>query len=414
MSFDLSHYVNFDFDPDVSQDALDVNLNISADETFTEMNSGIIYGGLDEPIESGFAGTGSLFEESTTLSIAYDAFVSGSAMKSPMHLQSSTDLSLHALSSRLPGQSEPVGLARESQQEVSRWLPVSPHLQKHLNMVYASQLKRLAADPNPPPALFLPAEEERSAMTMPCVQSPFNGDDPGPISSQVPDTQFDIASIDPSLLMQGKDEMSVFGTDQSNLSVTDSEGSEATKSGEKRNRTLDAEISDCEPAPKRHKTSEANEQPITVTRSNESDEQSSPPFVNKVHESLNETSNGSVFSTDDIPHNSAPSNLSSDQHPPFLVLTTINSNHTPKNGFKWRFEQKDKARFRKERATLWERRRRRRNRLGINGKYRAPKGSRLLDEIRDTREFAEAQGQEAEGRGYRRGVRKVGRRGYVG
>lgn len=59
---------------------------------------------------------------------------------------------------------------QEIEQPPSMWAPVSPEQQQQLNSEFAPQLGLLAADPNPPPALFLPAE---GSSVQPAPNTPF-------------------------------------------------------------------------------------------------------------------------------------------------------------------------------------------------------------------------------------------------
>ena len=81
--------------------------------------------------------------------------------------------------------------AQEMAQLPSMWMPVLPELQQQLNSEFAPQPGLFAADPSPPPALFLPAE---GVFVHPVSNFPFLG------AGNFP--------VDPRLVVQGTDDLS--------------------------------------------------------------------------------------------------------------------------------------------------------------------------------------------------------------
>lgn len=148
----------------------------------------------------------------------------------------------------------------ETPRSPSRWVPASPELQKHLNRVYAPQLARLAADPNPPPVLYFPAEGG-PVFPMPNIRSVADDDLIRTGFLQTPHINGERLPIDPSLLIPksiaGSVSLPLSNGKQhlmspiSDASVPDAEGQTLTPTNK---RAFDAKDSDCEPAPKRTMT----------------------------------------------------------------------------------------------------------------------------------------------------------------
>ena len=91
--------------------------------------------------------------------------------------------------------------AQEMPRSASRWVLASPKLQRHLNTVYAPQLLRLATDPNPPPVLYLSAEGP-NASYMPSIQSPPDEDLTWIAFPQMLPLNDERLSVNPPSLMQ--------------------------------------------------------------------------------------------------------------------------------------------------------------------------------------------------------------------
>lgn len=112
---------------------------------------------------------------------------------------------------QLPAFADGVNLVptpHEIAQVPSMWAPVSPGLQQQLNSEFAPQLGLLAADPSPPPVLFLPAE---GGSVHPVSNIPFlppNADLPWNGFPYSPQQSAENLLVDPKLIMQENGEVS--------------------------------------------------------------------------------------------------------------------------------------------------------------------------------------------------------------
>ena len=100
-----------------------------------------------------------------------------------------------------------VDLIPTAQESPSMWAPGSPGLQQQLNSEFAPQVGLLAADPSPPPMLFLPAEGSpvqpvSNIPSLPIGNLPWNG---SPFSPQL---RAESSTLDPSLNVQATGEVS--------------------------------------------------------------------------------------------------------------------------------------------------------------------------------------------------------------
>ena len=271
-------------------------------------------------------------------------------------------------------------------QEPSRWVPASPHLQQHLNMVYAPQLTQYLADPYPAPVLYFPAQEPL-ASTMSGMPPLTSNVHPRPDFPQMPHPITETPSIDPSLLMHNI----AAPLDQKpwsnlnfipNLLATDEEASKVEDAAlpppEKRAFAVDE--SDPEPAPKRIRNSRGR----LLTTGWKGDRSKAVPQDDTDHESCDSNSLGRY---------SAPPS----PNRPFTPLTqkgpsTLSSgNPTAKKSPYWRYEEGKEVSLRVERRK--ERGyRRAANPTNAGGKAPNRKMQRLLEEIEDTEGYTEAQG----------------------
>ena len=292
----------------------------------------------------------------------------------------------------------------------SRWVPVSSELQRHLNRVYAPQLARLAADPNPPPVLYLPAEGSPFPY-MPSLELLPDHISTGSGYLQTPHQP--IAKpliIDPSLLMPSKGELppplsSLNGTYHPVAPVTDfykpvAEDSISTPSAHKR--ALDARDLKSEPSSKRIKTAKML-----------------PSAMDSIGPDTNDDAVMTRAKTGR--QNSSPNVAVDDEEPDAKSDDEIevpdNHNPSPKQRSNWRYEPSKEVRLRTRRVNEWNRRRANSTKTAEAPNRKSQQ--KMLGEIEDTKEFAEAQGCEAEenlGKYVvrRRPVRKGARKCYVG
>ena len=156
--FNISDYVNFDFDfehPLLSTGSVVEHLrDMSIEDPMDISYPALEDRGVADASQSSVA---AVFEPMPVVDTV-----------DPAVLMISTSLSKSILpptlletKAQLPA-SEPasIPLTQDPQREPSRWTLVSPELQVQLNTMYASQLAQLASDPNPPSALFVPAGEQ--------------------------------------------------------------------------------------------------------------------------------------------------------------------------------------------------------------------------------------------------------------
>ena len=274
----------------------------------------------------------------------------------PSRAQVSTQM--QALPSIPAGLSRPLTFTGEMVPQPSRWMPASPEHQRYLNQAYAPQLSRLSTDPNQQLVLFLPAQGP-SNMLMPNNYPQLIDESTANHRLSYSDTAAWTPSTSLPLLLESRPEVpppqaSGSDTDGLFLQRTEADTLIATRSNEKR--ASDVDDSEPEPAPKRHRTREAFE---------------------------------------------PNSNLGEADRP--------SGSSVSKKGPYWRYEHKSEFRLRVQRQKNWYHRQQ-----SAKGEFPNRKMQRMLDEIIDTKEFAEVQDHEVEENGIRRPVRKGARKSYVG
>ena len=328
--------------------------------------------------------------------------------------------------------------AQEMPRSASRWVPASPKLQQHLNTVYASQLRRLATDPNPPPFLYLSAEDS-NASYMPSIQSPPNEDLTRTTFPQMLLFNAKTLSVNPPSLMHRR------GKEISPLMLSNATNHPTLSLGQRRGRVIaplripkatnyvthsitNAHLSNAEhptlnstkkrslkandgPPPKRAKTAKS----LSIAVHNE-----------KADDELdNKLDDESKAAADGAPYVSGSLGLTSARTSQLLPPTaTTKGSSVPstrklvsKRGPNWRYEQTAEVRLRNQRRKEWVLRRA--SEASAQGKVPNGKRQKLLQEIEDTEEFAEAQGYEVRasvGRDavQRRPVREGAKKSYAG
>lgn len=327
----------------------------------------------------------------------------------------------------------------DTQQEPSKWAPVSPQLQTHLNMVYASQLIRNLETSNPAPVLYFPAQEAFA-----CHTSSIHSQ-PGDVhpqheypESSLPRTE--IAPIDRSLMTHASTELPpqdcssnrTYGlTSPMTDEAPDAEDLALTTT---KKRAFDASDSDSERVPKRTRTALAKTS-SAVAKDDDSDDDDEPlmtrkrtaqrnpcPIIAKTDkpddESSDEFDDSSVDEHSDSDSSSIPSATAVTRRRPSALPT---SKSTAKKGQTWRYEQAREVRLREQRKREWNRRRA--DPSTAKGKAPNRKMQRLLAELEDSEEFAEAHGFKVgasvddDGDRYpvpKRPVRKGARKNYTG
>lgn len=417
MPLDLSEYVNFDFDVD-AVDSLKESSNLVAtaiqntyvDGPYVE-GSGVLDSGTQgfetthsfgNPVE-----IGSPFSDFTILSpVSEGSYMTDSFFQTPIEPNASrNDFSVFE-PVVFADSVEPAAL--ETPRSPSRWVPASPGLQKHLNRVYAPQLAQLAADPNPPPVLYFPAEGG-PILPMPSTRSPPTDDLARTGFPQTPQINAESLLIDPSLLIPSKISGSVslplsngkqhLMSRISDASVPVAEGQTLTPTNK---RASDAKDSDCEPAPKRTMT--AKPLPIAVKNTTSADDQGA--VVTPAKSTRQISSPDIAVDKDPNDETDAEGEDDPDHHNP-----------SPKQGPHWRHEQTPEICLRDQRLKEWNRRRA--SSIKAKGKTSNRKMQKMLSEIEDTKEFAAVQGREGEENaggdgGRRRPVRKGARKNYAG
>lgn len=343
----------------------------------------------------------------------------------------------------------------ETQREPSRWVPASPRLQEHLNKTYASQILQICTQPNVPPMLYFPMQQQVG----PLPSDPYSQRSiPTQYGySQVSQPSMEISSIESSLVMARNNGLSPpqqlsNGVYRPIPPITDHDAPNAEDLAltPTKKRALDANEHDSESAPKRAKTAEVK--PLsTVAMDDGSDDDDEPvrkrtrtarrnPFstVAKDDESEVEGVDESEIDPDDEPdeeseddpndeaYDSDSSGLSSAPPSPILRPTagaqkcpsTLLPRHSVlKESPQRRYEQEQESRPLDQQRKQWVRRHA--NSPDAKGKAPNRKMQNLLKEIEDTEGFAEAQGYEVRESVERdslprRPVRKGARKSYVG
>lgn len=468
--FNMSDYVQFDFDFEAPHQTVDSISRTSVAEPLQGMSIHDPYTGFVDSfdaVDADFAGIFQLPNGSIALGDGFNAIQAASedlSMTDDILTVIETGSSLDDFSvfepsvfahgtdqaalEVPPSPSSRVPLISETHREPSRWVPASPELQQHLSTVYASQLSRISADPNATPVLYLAAEHE-SGSPASSISSLPNSVTTQYELPQTSRTKGEVPSIDPSLLTNGspglhRQELSSSGMFNPISLFTDSDAPnvEGIAMSRIKKRPLDANEPNSEPAPKRSKLAQAEPLP-TVAKDDNSDDDDEPamqrtktalqiplPMVakdNKSHDEFeNDSENKSEDGLDDKSYDSKSSDSSSAS--PYSILppspvarkgpsTLPPRNPTARKAPNWRYEQAEEVRLRNQRRKEWDRRRV--NPPTSEGKALDRKMQKLLEEIEDTEGFAEAQGYkigESVGKDSvrRRPVRKGARKNYVG
>ena len=322
-------------------------------------------------------------------------------------------------------------LSPRTLREPARWVPVSPQMQKYLNEVYALQLIRLRTSPNPPPVLYLPAQQQIEPSL------PGNSVLPNTIPSQhsfLPTSQpsAEAPLLHPSPMIHGHGGLPPQQPISNSLyyAVSPTRDNEAAKSGSStldptRKRTLDVQNSDSGPAPKRIKITEADLSSMAV-KGNDADDDDEPVMIKRratrpnsitivaeIDESDEESEDESVDDPEDEAYNSNSSDLSVAAQSSTLLLTPVVRKGPLKPVVKKVPGKCSTPQHKQERKP--------RSAESSNSKTNPTnrKMQKLLRELQDSEGFAQAQGCEftgsAESESLRkRPVRKGARKSYVG
>ena len=306
----------------------------------------------------------------------------------------------------------------ESHQHPSRWVPVSQELQQHLNTVYASQLARNLANAHPAPVLYFPAQDSLVSPVS-SVQSLLSGVHPQLAIPPVCQPGSEIFSIDPSLLMHE----STATPPQKRLSNNEHSSTSPAEDPAFfpiKKRAINASESNSEPVPKRIQT--AQEEPLlTVVKHGESGDE--------LKKSDDQSEDDTMGASHDEYSNSNSSGRSSASPSPVLPPTTVTrkgssprrNNPSVKKGPYWRYEQVKEVHLRNQRREKWNGRRAKH--VNAKGEAYDRNMQKLLEEIEDTEEFAEAQGYKVTEKSGNdkdqdlvrtRPVRKGARKSYIG
>ena len=323
---------------------------------------------------------------------------------------------------REPSVSVPINL--KTQQNPSRWVPVSQQLQQHFNMVYASQLVRNLASAYPAPVLYFPAQGPLESPVS-SIQSLPSDVHPQLDSPQVCQPGTENPSIEPSLLMHESTALPPQKT-PSDSKYNSTSPAEGPSFFPIKKRAIDASESDLEPAPKRIQNAQA-EALLTFVKDDGSGDE---PKKESDDQSDNESEDDTKDDSYDEYSNSDSSGRSSASPSPILPPTQgtrkgssspRRNNPSVKKGPYWRYEQAREARLRTQRRERWNGRRAKP--VNAMGEPNNRHMQRLLEEIEDTEEFAEAQGYKVEENSESdkdqvlvrsRPVRKGARKSYVG
>ena len=308
--------------------------------------------------------------------------------------------------------------AQEIGQLPSMWVPVSPGHQQQLNSEFAPQLGLLAADPSPPPVLFLPAEGvsvhpvSNIPSFLPNTDLPWNGFPNSPQLDAEPST------ADPTSIVQGTGEVSSLllppaGTYGQISSDADAHVPNAEDQAliSTNMRAIATDGFQLEPAPKRTKIAEPLPATLKDMGSNDDNDGVVIGAETAGHVSLpTDVKDEDYDDTVDAEGETDPDYVSDNNHSSDTVSAHASSNlpanPTPQKGPNWRSEQAEKIRLRKERRE--ERDIRQADGASVKGKARGRKTGKLLKEIEDSKGFTGVQGVEVgeSGRPVRRGARK--------
>ena len=364
----MSNFVNFEFDFDV-----DTPQTISGSKSPDSVSERLQSMRLDEP----YVGFNDCVDKEDAGIVQVP---SGSdALRNGLHTNQVAPEDLVAITN--PEESDITDIidlaALEIPHSPSRWVPLDAELQQNLNRVCVSQVPRLSLDPNPPPVLYL-LPEQSSIFPM---QSVPTHHDTRPDLPQTPRTTNGVPAVDPSVPIQSIKEMAQVqslsnGTNYPVSPVTDAyAASETVSYGKRAQKTIRLNL---EPAFKRSKGAQGIPLPAFANNENSGDESVIDP-------------DSSAWSRDES------------------TLDTQTITSSPSDSFNWRYEQQAQSSRRDQQVKLWRRRNEK-----VKAKATNRRVQKLLEEIADTKEFAEVQGYEVGESMRERPVRNGARKSYVG
>ncbi|KAL9070544.1 MAG: hypothetical protein Q9161_004841 [Pseudevernia consocians] len=354
-----------------------------------------------------------------------DAFNKLTEINAPFGDYTAIDLGVESLgmadASQTTNEREPsvwVPTDLKSHQHPSGWVPVSQELQQHLNTVYASQLARNLASAHPAPVLYFPAQDSLVSPVS-SIQSLLSGVHSQLAIPPVCQPGSELSSIDPSVLMHESTATSPQKRPLNNEHSSTSPAEDPAFFPIKK-RAINASESDSEPVPKRIQTAQ-EESLLTVVKDGESGDE--------LKESDDQSEDDTMGASYDEYSNSNSSGRPSTSPSPILPPTTVTrkgsspprNNPSVKKGPYWRYEQVKEVHLRNQRREKWNGRRAKH--VNAKGEAYDRNMQRLLEEIEDTEEFAEAQGYKVTEKSgndkdqdlvRRRPVRKGARKSYVG
>ena len=447
--FNLSDYVTFDFDFEAPETSQAMSIDNPFDANFAETFDTVFTGTSQQATQ--IASVDFSMMDALPTTSETDTPLEDFTVFEPMAILADVDAdALHnpgSLPSSPPSWLPPT---LNFQPEPSRWVPVPPELQKQLNTTYAPQLDLLACDPNPAPALFLAAGDQRVSLAESAASHPSgNLTEYGLPSTSEP--RAETASINPALLMRESTGLSPPRLPPNDTScpsslITEHCGPQdaALASITTAKRAFDASESELEPTPKRIKTAEAG--PVEIAANDEDSDDDGELDEMRVSFSRPDLLPVTVKEEEPEPTNEAQSQdvldytqeddsnkdiVSSDPSPPSPTLflppgpvaqkipSTLKSNSSSsKKSAHWRYEQANETDLRNQRKKQWSDRLRNGS-TAAKGKTPSRKMQKLLEEIEDTQGFVEAQGSKAGesmggSSGAGRPIRSGARKSYVG
>lgn len=481
--FNISDYVNFDFDFETPHENTDAPSNTSVAQPFQSKAMLDPYVGFVDAVDTDFASTFQLLADGNTLGNSVNATRPTSedlAMNDAFQTAIETGTSLDdftvfeptifaqdiepaALETRHPPSKLvrlPAHVSANPQlptsspilKQPSIWVPVSPQLQQHLNTMYASEIVQQRETSSPAPVLYFPAEE-------PCAYSTYSIQSlPNKVHTQyeiqqTPEPEREATPISPSLMMRESTAPSSQDPFPSGMHSPNPPTTECDAPHAKdpiptliKKHTLDASEPDSESSQKRTKIAQAGtlatvamdgdsdnyDEPV-ITRKNiarqnplpiaaeddDSDGESEDDSENESENDYNDRScNTNTSGSSAAPSSQLPSPIPVIQKGPSADSPAY---QTPRKRPNWRYEQAQEVCLREQRRREWNLRRA--DTLSANVKAPNRKLQKLLKEIEDSEEFAEAQGfkvgekmesDKDQGAVRRRPVRRGARKSYVG
>ena len=431
-SLNMSDYVNFDLDIDMPNPTVGSSQSNSVAEPPRDRCVDDSYVGFDAAEEAVLARVFGSPDSSNTFCVGPDAtevasagsggsdatFRDSNALSSTPEDSDMTDNFQATIETDSMSDDrnifEPMGFVNSAALQIphspSTWVPVSSQLQQQLDVVYATQLSQLVVDPIPPPVLYLPAAGPW-APPMPSIWSTRSDDVLLTDFTQTPQLNAEALAIDPILLMRSEGEVTHLpnGTYQPSLLNTDTHESEdenAVVTSIKK-RGFYPSDSDTEPATKRIKTAKSLAIDVEYLDSNDKDNREMTLALRPRRDLLlNVAKDEHSLDASDAEAENNPPDVSYDND----TSVPLSTNPALKKGPNWRYEHAKEIRLRNQRRKEWNRRRE----TSASAKGQAPnrKMQKLLEEIEDTMEFAEAHGYEVgESMGGDGDLRRSARRG---